>query len=277
MKRNSGFTAGGNLSPAFHVSRFTFHCVAAALLAVTVLAGCATVTRREPVSKAPAAPRPGGYYLDDGPGDNPPANLENVPDATPRIEPLNRASARPYVAMGRSYTPMTAVAPYKARGLATWYGRRYHGKPTSSGELYDMYAMTAAHPTLPIPSYARVTNVSNGKAAVVRINDRGPFVEGRLIDLSYTAAYKLGVLGGATMVEVESIIPGGSGSTIAAAQSPSPRSGQQAGTVTAGPLPDTAKPQGMAESRFSVISPAAAEPLPGAAAATAQQIGRAHV
>ncbi len=91
---------------------------------------------------------------------------------------------------------MTALAPYKAQGLATWYGRRYHGKPTSSGEIYDMYAMTAAHPTLPIPSYARVTNLKTGRSVVVRVNDRGPFHEGRIIDLSYTAAHRLGILGG---------------------------------------------------------------------------------
>ena len=111
--------------------------------------------------------------------------------------------------MGRSYTPMTQIEPYKARGIATWYGRRYHGKQTSSGEIYDMYAMTAAHTTLPIPSYVRVTNLANGKSVVVRVNDRGPFIGDRLIDLSYVAAHKLGYIGnGSTMVEVESIIPG---------------------------------------------------------------------
>jgi rare lipoprotein A len=103
---------------------------------------------------------------------------------------------------------MTSLAPYKARGIATWYGRRYHGKQTASGERYDMYAMTAAHTTLPIPSYARVTNLANGKSVVVRINDRGPFVDGRIIDLSYTAAHKLGVLaGGNARVEVEALVP----------------------------------------------------------------------
>lgn len=155
-----------------------------------------------------ATPRGGGYYLDDGPGDNPPPDLDNVPDAVPRLEPLSRGALRPYTIMGRTYTPMTAIAPYKARGVASWYGRRYHGKPTSSGEPYDMYAMTAAHPVLPIPSYARVTNVRNGRSVVVRINDRGPFLSDRLIDLSYTAAYKLGVInGGSALVEVETITP----------------------------------------------------------------------
>ncbi|HWI15976.1 MAG TPA: septal ring lytic transglycosylase RlpA family protein [Burkholderiales bacterium] len=192
---------------------------AAAIALVIVLSGCgttgprpgATIERSPDASTPPAAvatPRGGGYYLDDGPGANPPADLDRVPDAVPRSEPLQRGTLRPYTVMGRNYTPMTALAPYRARGIASWYGRRYHGKPTSSGEPYDMYGMTAAHPVLPIPSYARVTNVRNGRSVVVRINDRGPFLSDRLIDLSYTAAYKLGVLnGGSGMVEVESIMP----------------------------------------------------------------------
>ena len=162
-------------------------------------------------STTPSAPatKGGGYYLDDGPGENAPANLDSVPDAVPRAEPLHRGAMRPYTVMGRNYVPMTAVAPYRARGVASWYGRRYHGKQTSSGDPYDMYAMTAAHTTLPIPSYARVTNVATGKSVVVRVNDRGPFIDSRLIDLSYSAAYKLGVLaGGSAMVEVETIVPG---------------------------------------------------------------------
>jgi len=104
---------------------------------------------------------------------------------------------------------MTRLEPYKERGIATWYGRRYHGKPTSSGEKYDMYAMTAAHTILPIPSYVRVTNLANRKSVIVRVNDRGPFIGNRLIDLSYTAAYKLDLAAaGSGMVEVELIIPG---------------------------------------------------------------------
>ena len=175
----------------------------AALLAAA-LSGCGTTAKRD------TPPRSGGgYYLDDGPGASPPANLDSIPDAVPRVEPVRAATSRPYVVMGRSYTPMTSLQPYKARGIATWYGRRYHGKPTASGEIYDMYAMTAAHTTLPIPSYARVTNLANGKSVVVRVNDRGPFFEGRIVDLSYTAAHRIGVLaGGSAMVEVESLAPG---------------------------------------------------------------------
>src|SRR5690349_19749007 len=175
------------------------HYLIATALAVA-LGGCGTTGKRDTTAKPPQ--RGGGYYLDDGPGANPPADLSSIPDAVPRAEPIRSATSRPYVVMGRTYTPMTALAPYKGRGIATWYGRRYHGKPTSSGEVYDMYAMTAAHTTLPIPSYARVTSLANGRSVVVRINDRGPFFEGRIVDLSYTAAYKLGVLaGGSAMVE----------------------------------------------------------------------------
>ncbi len=149
----------------------------------------------------------GGYYLDDGPGDNPPPNLHLTPDAVPRSEPLRAANMQPYVAMGKLFRPMTELNAYKERGIASWYGRRYHGNNTATGEIYDMYAMTAAHPTLPLPSYARVTNLTNGKSVVVRLNDRGPFLSDRLIDLSYTAALKLGILdGGSGHVEVESIL-----------------------------------------------------------------------
>lgn len=182
---------------------------ALAVTATALLSACAGAPTRDgagvPRSKS------GGYYLDDGPGANPPANLDQIPDAQPKPELIKASTARPYTAFGRTYTPMTRLAPYKERGTASWYGKRYHGQPTASGEPYDMYAMTAAHPTLPIPSYARVTNIRSGKSVIVRINDRGPFRGERLIDLSYTAAYKLGIIGsGSDLVEVESILPGAS-------------------------------------------------------------------
>jgi len=215
-----------------HASRLT-PCGIAAVLIAAILSGCGSMGTREsapvarvpdgePAAVKPAPPRTGGgYYLNDGPGDNPPANIEQIPDAVPRLEPLRAATMRPYTVMGQTYTPMTRLAPYKQRGIASWYGRRYHDQKTSSGEIYDMYGMSAAHTTLPIPSYARVTNLANKKSVVVRINDRGPFHSDRLIDLSYTAAYKLGVLGGGSaLVEVETIIPDGttpSSANIAAA------------------------------------------------------------
>lgn len=200
--------------------------------ACLALAACGTTPRYtapppKPAATAPAAAPPvarsGGYYLDDGPGDNPPPNLEAVPDAVPRAEALHRGAARPYMVMGRNYVPMTSVTPYRARGVASWYGRRYHGKLTSTGETYDMYGMSAAHPTLPLPSYVRVTHVANGKSVIVRVNDRGPFIDSRLIDLSYTAAYKLGVLtGGSALVDVELIVPGAPLTTAATAPATPP-------------------------------------------------------
>ena len=110
------------------------------------------------------------------------------PTPTPRAEPLHRYANRPYTVFGKGYRRLLRVQPFRQRGLASWYGKRFHGQKTSSGEPYDMYKMTAAHPTLPIPSYARVTNLANGRSVVVRVNDRGPFHAGRVIDLSYVAA-----------------------------------------------------------------------------------------
>ena len=193
---------------------YSLRLMAIILIAAALSACGSTPQRGGSIDRAPGgtgtpSSRGGGFYLDDGPGANAPANIDAIPDAVPRAEPLGRGTMRPYTVMGRNYTPMTRVEPYRARGIATWYGRRYHGKPTSSGEPYDMYAMTAAHTVLPIPSYVRVTNIANGKSVVVRVNDRGPFIGDRLIDLSYTAAYKLGIIGsGSGMVEVESIMPG---------------------------------------------------------------------
>lgn len=174
------------------------------------LAGCGS-TPPAPAKLPPSSTttaQGGGYYLDDGPEANPPPNLDAVPDAVPREEPLHRFANRTYVALGNTYTPQTERRDHSQEGLASWYGRRFHGRKTASGEPYDMYAMTAAHPTLPIPSYARVTALDNGKSVVVRINDRGPFHSSRIIDLSYTAAHKLGYIArGSTRVRVESLDP----------------------------------------------------------------------
>jgi len=182
-------------------------CKFLTILILLTLAGCgSTAPYQAPESNQLSTG--GGYYLDDGPGHNPPSNLDLIPDATPRYEPIRQANTTPYVALGQTFYPMKTLSKYKKQGIASWYGRRYHGNNTASGEVYDMYAMTAAHPTLPLPSYARVTNVSNGKSIVVRINDRGPFLSDRLIDLSYTAAYKLDIIqNGHGEVIVESILP----------------------------------------------------------------------
>lgn len=156
----------------------------------------------------PAGSGRGGYYMDDGPGDEIPDGLESIPDAEPRIEPHNRRNSRPYVVFGKTYTPIADGRPYKQRGRGSWYGKKFHGQKTASGELYDMYQMTAAHPTLPLPSYARVTNLKNGRQIIVRVNDRGPFLSNRIIDLSYTAALKLGYIAqGSAELEVERLLP----------------------------------------------------------------------
>lgn len=153
--------------------------------------------------------RGGGFYQDDGPLDTIPVDPASVPDAIPRHEPPHRFANRPYTVLGRDYVPLTPGTPYRREGIASWYGRKFHGQKTSSGEPYDMFGMTAAHPTLPIPSYVRVTRPDTGKAVTVRVNDRGPFLHDRVIDLSYTAAWKLGLVdNGSGRVVVESIAPG---------------------------------------------------------------------
>ncbi|MEH0166535.1 septal ring lytic transglycosylase RlpA family protein [Roseateles microcysteis] len=166
------------------------------LALLAVLGGCAT-RAPTPVSNTPATGR-------DGPEANPPSNLMTVPDAVPKVE-LVRLSGpnKPYEIEGVRYQPFVEDKPLVQRGLASWYGKKFHGRPTANGEVYNMYAMTAAHATMPIPSYARVRNPANGREVVVRINDRGPFHPGRVIDLSYTAALKLDLLRGVAPVEVE--------------------------------------------------------------------------
>lgn len=149
---------------------------------------------------------PGGYYMDDGPEANPPSNLDEIPDAVPTPEVIHPPATRPYQALGKTYVPMKAYQPFKQAGVASWYGKRFHGRKTAIGEPYNMYAMTAAHPTLPLPSYVKVTNPSNGRSVIVRVNDRGPFKHSRIIDLSYAAAHKLRILDkGSAHVEIEAV------------------------------------------------------------------------
>jgi len=167
-------------------------------LTLLILSGCAS---RAPLNNTSTS-NPGR----DGPEAIIPPNLQQVPDALPQVEPIRKGGPnKPYEALGRRYEPMTADLRLIERGLASWYGKKFHGRPTASGEVYNMYAMTGAHPTMPIPSYARVRNPKNGREVILRINDRGPFHPGRIIDLSYTAALKLNVLHGVAPIEVERI------------------------------------------------------------------------
>ncbi|NBW26394.1 MAG: septal ring lytic transglycosylase RlpA family protein [Methylophilaceae bacterium] len=178
------------------------------LILLSMLTGCASVPSFKNEGVTTPSKKGGGYYLDDGPGDHPPENIDAIPDATPKVEPFNARANQPYIALDNKYIPMTSFYPYKERGVASWYGKRYHGKKTSIGEYYDMYSMTGAHTTLPIPCYVRVTNTENGKSVIVRINDRGPFKKDRVIDLSFAAAYKLRLSDkGSGPVEVELIDP----------------------------------------------------------------------
>ncbi len=177
------------------MTQIRFLIAAFLCLGLAILAGCSSTSKTG-----------GGYYKDDGPGADIPANLDTIPDAVPRVEPHAAANFRPYVVFGKQYVPVSDERPFRQEGTASWYGRKFHGKKTANGETYDMYAMSAAHPTLPIPSYARVTHASTRKSVVVRINDRGPFHSSRIIDLSYVAAAKLGLIGpGSGQVIVEAI------------------------------------------------------------------------
>jgi rare lipoprotein A len=143
------------------------------------------------------------------PGGGPPRDIDDIPDAVPKYEPRSRQGNPPfYTVLGKRYRVLDSAEGFVERGVASWYGPTFHGEKTSIGESYDMYGMTAAHKTLPLPAYARVTNLSNGKSVVVRVNDRGPFAKNRIIDLSYTAAAKLGMLkDGTALVEVRALTP----------------------------------------------------------------------
>ncbi|HYB65234.1 MAG TPA: septal ring lytic transglycosylase RlpA family protein [Steroidobacteraceae bacterium] len=188
---------------------------AAALLAL-MLAACATTHRPPPPAPGPVPVPP------------PPADVARIPNAVPRAEPRSLHGNPPfYDALGRRYFVLPSADGYDERGVASWYGPTFHGGNTSSGEPYNMYGMTAAHKTLPLPSFARVTNLANGRSVVVRINDRGPFVANRIIDLSYTAAAKLDMLReGTAWVEVRTLTPGAAEAPAetpaAAAQTPPP-------------------------------------------------------
>jgi rare lipoprotein A len=234
-------------------------------IALLVLAGCAT--------RPPASDR-------DGPPASPPPNLGQVPDAEPRIEPLRVGGPnKPYTVLGQRYEPLTSDQPLSERGGASWYGRKFHGKRTASGEVYNMYAMTAAHPTMPLPSYARVRNPANGREVVVRVNDRGPFHPGRIIDLSYTEAVKLGVQRGVAPVEVQRITndeirsgawkrDGASNEAVAAGSTSAP-----VAVAAELPAPPPVRERGDAEATATTLLPPAGSTVRGGASA---EPGRAY-
>ena len=172
--------------------RYARLALLALLLAGLFIAGCST--------RIPGLPDDR-----DGPGEH--RDVSQVPDAVPRDEPRSRyGNPASYVVLGKRYHTLGDNRGFVERGIASWYGRKFHGRKTSNGETYDMYAMSAAHKSLPIPTYLEVTNLENGRRVIVRVNDRGPFHENRVIDLSYAAASRIGMLGkGTALVEIRAI------------------------------------------------------------------------
>jgi rare lipoprotein A len=162
------------------------------LCLILALAGCGSV----------------GSHKDSAPQRKP--DVANIPDAVPKHEPRSKyGNPAHYEVFGKRYYTLTSSHGYSEKGIASWYGTKFHGRRTSSGEKYDMYAMTAAHKTLPLPTYVQVTNLENGRKIVVKVNDRGPFHGNRLIDLSYSAATKLGIVAkGTGLVELKALTPG---------------------------------------------------------------------
>jgi len=186
-------------------------------LLILLLAGCGSSGKKK---------AGGGYYQDDGPPKST-LDLAKVKDAIPRTEPLSATGNKPYVVFGKRYVPLKSSKGFRQKGTVSWYGKKFHGKRTSSGEAYDMYKMTAAHTVLPLPSYARVTNLKNGRSVVVRINDRGPFKHDRVMDLSYVAALKLDVVkSGTAEVKIVAIGENSSTSTPQAIEPRQPTSGE---------------------------------------------------
>lgn len=247
-------------------------CTRVLLALATFLAGCADAPMQGATREV--APRPASapisqlrklapdYHADDGPDGAPPVDLARVADAIPRPEPLHPTANDPYTVFGRDYVPLKAPGNYKLWGTASWYGRKYHGQRSASGEVYDMYALSASHRTLPIPSYARITNLANRASVVVRINGRGPFAPRRIADLSYAAAYRLGFAQSAVaLVEVESILAPDQ-AVAAAAEPPAPRT---AGAPALAPAPPAAQAAQAAAKKVPAKSKPA-KPAPAAVA-----------
>jgi len=236
--------------------------LAIAPVLLAVLAACQTQPTAPPgpgnVSRLPP-----GNAQRDGPEARPPPDLDKVPDAVPQIEPIrNGGPNKPYEIAGHTYVPLTDDRALSEKGLASWYGKKFHGHRTASGEAYNMYAMTAAHKTLPIPSYARVRNPANGKEVIVRVNDRGPFSPGRIIDLSYTAALKLGVLNGVTPVEITRITDDDIRTGAAFRKPPTMAAADKPATVAVG---DLDRPVSTTRAKpAAVAASSAATPLPPA-------------
>lgn len=210
-------------------------------------------TRNIPINSTPQSAQRSGPPIVDGPApswqkdyapdsDEIPEGIENIPDAVPVAEPRSAGGNSPtYEVLGRTYKVLDNPVGFRQRGYASWYGKKFHGRLTANGDRYDMFGMTAAHKTLPLPSYVRVTDLDNGKSVVVKVNDRGPFHSDRIIDLSYAAAAKLGLIGhGTSMVELELLDPATYVPATPAAPSPTPAEMASVSAVPAPPLEPSA-------------------------------------
>jgi rare lipoprotein A len=207
--------------------------LALVICAAATLSACSVTSRRPPPGPLPSPqmePVPPPTARQPGA----PPDINSVPDAVPKDEPRSKRGNPPfYTVLGKRYTVLDSADGYVERGVASWYGPTFHGESTSIGEPYDMYGMSAAHKTLPLPAYARVTNLSNGRSVVVRINDRGPFAKNRVIDLSYTAAAKLDMLrDGTALVEVRTLRAGGDDNLRRSDETPPQTLYVQAGAFT---------------------------------------------
>ncbi|MGR6860998.1 septal ring lytic transglycosylase RlpA family protein [Aliivibrio salmonicida] len=172
------------------------------LLISLVLTGCAS----EPPKSSTDEPNAGRYQINNDIAPDMPISVKHIEDSHPRYEPKSLYGNKDYTLLGKDYPIVKEPKGFTQEGKSSWYGKKFHGHKTSNGEVYDMYSMSAAHKTLPIPSYVKVTNKDNGKTAIVRVNDRGPFHEGRIIDLSFAAATKLDVIKtGTANVKIEYI------------------------------------------------------------------------
>jgi rare lipoprotein A len=267
--------------------------LAGVVACAVLLSACASGPRRDgQAGSAPArttaerSPAPSRSPDRDGAPAVPPADLALLPDPTPQVEPIKPGGAnKPYVVLGQSYEPQASDVSWKERGQASWYGTKFHGRRTASGEVFSMYGLTAAHRTLPIPSYVRVRHVGTGKEIIVRVNDRGPFHSARVLDLSYAAATKLGIVSmGSAQVEIErltfdeirtgawrrGVLPDGpdQGDVVAAspldARAPAGAAGGSLMPAVAGASPVLAP---------SELDAASATPAPASALSTAQPAG----
>jgi rare lipoprotein A len=237
------------------------------LLAVaSAVTACFSTPPRE--APAPAAPAPAAPAA-------PLPEANSVPDAVPRVEARSRYGNPPfYQVFGKRYYVLSSNVGYVERGVASWYGPGFHKIRTSNGESYDMYAMTAAHKTLPLPAYVRVTNLQNGRSVVVRVNDRGPFVGNRIIDLSYTAAAKLDMVrNGTAFVEVRSIDPSAAATAPLTASTATPAPLNQAAPATPAPLAQTAPATPAIEVVTMPLAPAGNPPPVAGTAPAAAPVG----